>query len=67
VAADSAVGAAEVAWFARFVQRAEGVGNVLWELRAGGGVGAIGEGSFGFAIGKTKIGTICIAFQAPQS
>jgi hypothetical protein len=29
VAADSTVGAAEVAWFPGLVQRAEGVGNVL--------------------------------------
>jgi len=30
VAADGDVGAAEVAWFPGLVQRAEGVGNVLW-------------------------------------
>ena len=30
VAADGGVGAAEVAWFPGLVQRAEGVGNVLW-------------------------------------
>ncbi len=42
VATDGAVGAAEVARFPGFVQRAEGVGNVLWELRAGGGVDGIG-------------------------
>ncbi len=33
VATDGAVGAAEAAWFPGFVQRAEGVGNVLGELR----------------------------------
>ena len=38
VAADSSVGTAEVAWFPGFVQRAEGGGNVLGQLRAGGGV-----------------------------
>jgi hypothetical protein len=47
VAADGAVGAAEVAWFPGFVQRAEGVGNVLGELRAGGGIDGI-EGIKGF-------------------
>src|ERR1700758_1082453 len=41
VAADSSVGAAEVAWFPGLVQRAEGVGNVLRELGAGGGVDGI--------------------------
>ena len=30
VTADGGVGAAEVAWFPGLVQRAEGVGNVLW-------------------------------------
>jgi hypothetical protein len=42
VAADSSVGASEVAGFPGFVQRAEGVGNVLRQLRAGGGVDGIG-------------------------
>jgi hypothetical protein len=42
VAADSSVGAAQVAWFPGFVQRAEGVGDVLKQLRAGGGVDGIG-------------------------
>jgi hypothetical protein len=42
VAADSSVGAAEVTWFPGFVQRAEGGGNVLRQLRAGGGVDGIG-------------------------
>ena len=37
VAADGGVGASQVAWFPRFVQRAEGV-----ELRAGGGVDGLG-------------------------
>ena len=41
VAADCSVCAAEVARFPGFVQRAEGVGNVLRELRAGGGVDGI--------------------------
>jgi len=38
VAADGAVGRAQVAWFPGLVQGAESVGNVLRELRAGGGV-----------------------------
>src|SRR6516165_4834133 len=42
VAADSSVSAAEVAGFPGFVQRAEGGGNVLGQLRAGGGVDGIG-------------------------
>ena len=42
VAADGAAGAAEVAGFQGLFQRAEGVGNVLRELRAGGGVDGIG-------------------------
>jgi hypothetical protein len=42
VATDGSVGASEVAWFPGLVQRAEGVGNVLRELRAGGGVVGIG-------------------------
>ena len=42
VAADSSVGTAEVAWFPGFVQRAESGGNVLRQLRAGGGVNGIG-------------------------
>jgi hypothetical protein len=37
--------AAEVAWFPGFVQRAEGVGNALGELRAGGRVDHRAEGS----------------------
>jgi hypothetical protein len=37
-----AAGAAEVAWFPGLVQRAQGVGNVLRELRAGGRVDGIG-------------------------
>ena len=41
VAADGAVCAAEVAWFPGFVQRTEGVGDVLGQLRAGGGVNGI--------------------------
>jgi len=42
VAADGSVCPAEVAWFPGFVQRAEGGGNVLGQLRAGGGVNGIG-------------------------
>ena len=42
VAADSSVGRTEVARFPGFVQRAESGGNVLRELRAGGGVNGIG-------------------------
>ena len=42
VAADGSVGASQVAWFPGFVQRAEGGGNVLGQLRAGGGVNGIG-------------------------
>jgi hypothetical protein len=38
VATEGAVGAAEVAWFPREVEGAEGGGHVLWELWAGGGV-----------------------------
>jgi hypothetical protein len=38
VATDGGVGASEVAWFPGLVGRAEGVSNVLWELRASGGV-----------------------------
>src|SRR6516162_9691664 len=41
-AADSSVGASEVAWFPGFVQGAESGGNVLRQLRAGGGVNGIG-------------------------
>ena len=40
VAADGAVGRAQVAWFPGFVQRAESVGDVLGQLRAGGRPGA---------------------------
>jgi hypothetical protein len=42
VAADGAVGASEVTWFPREVEGAEGGGNVLWELWAGGGVNGFG-------------------------
>ena len=42
VAADGSVGASQIAWFPGFVQRAEGGGNVLGQLRAGGGVNGIG-------------------------
>jgi hypothetical protein len=42
VAADCSIGRAEVARFPGFVQRAEGGGNVLGQLRAGGGVDGIG-------------------------
>jgi hypothetical protein len=42
VAADSGVGASQVAWFPRFVQGAEGSRNVFGELRAGGGVDGVG-------------------------
>src|SRR6516162_8523724 len=42
VAADSSVSAAQVARLPGFVQRAEGGGNVLGQLRAGGGVDGIG-------------------------
>ena len=41
-----AVGAAEVAWFPGLVQRAQGVGNVLRELRAGGVDGIWGSEGF---------------------
>ena len=42
--ADGAVGAAEVARFPGLVQGTEGVGNILGELGAGGGVDGIGVG-----------------------
>src|SRR5271166_3744961 len=42
VATDGAVGGAEVAGFPGLVEGAEGGGNVLWELRAGGGVNGLG-------------------------
>jgi len=42
VAANGSVGRAEVAGFPGFIQRAEGGGNVLRQLRAGGGVNGIG-------------------------
>jgi hypothetical protein len=42
VATDGAVGASQVAWFPREVEGAEGGGNVLWELWAGGGVHCLG-------------------------
>jgi len=42
VAADGSVGASEVARFPGLVQGTEGVGNVLGELGAGGGVDGIG-------------------------
>jgi len=38
VAADGAVGASQVSWFPGQVEGAEGGGNVLGELWAGGGV-----------------------------
>jgi hypothetical protein len=38
VATEGAVGAAQVAWFPREVEGAEGGGNVLGKLWAGGGV-----------------------------
>jgi hypothetical protein len=38
VATDGAVGTAQVSWFPREVEGAEGGGNVLGELGAGGGV-----------------------------
>ena len=42
VAADSGIGASQVAWFPGLVQGAEGVGDVLRELGAGGRVDGIG-------------------------
>jgi len=42
VAADSSVGVAQVARFPGFVQRAESGGNVLRELRTGGGLDGVG-------------------------
>ena len=42
VATDGAVGASQVSWFPREVEGAEGGGNVLGELRAGGGVDGLG-------------------------
>jgi hypothetical protein len=42
VATDGSVGAAQVAGFPREVEGAEGGGNVLGELRAGGGVNGLG-------------------------
>ena len=42
VATDGAVGGAQVAGFPGLVQGAEGGGNVLRELRAGGGVNGLG-------------------------
>jgi hypothetical protein len=42
VAADGSIGASEVAWFPGLIQRTEGVGDVLGQLRAGGGVNGIG-------------------------
>jgi hypothetical protein len=47
VAADGAVGRAQVAGFPGLVQRAESVGDVLGQLRAGGGVDGV-WGSEGF-------------------
>jgi hypothetical protein len=54
VAADSGVGASQVAWFPGLVQGAEGSRNVFGELRAGGGVdGAWGGEAFeGSELGK---------------
>jgi hypothetical protein len=43
VAAEGAVGAAQVAGFPREVEGAEGDGNVLGELWAGGGVNGLGR------------------------
>ena len=43
VATDGAVGASEVAWFPGSFQGAEGGGNVLGELGAGGGVNGCGR------------------------
>jgi hypothetical protein len=54
VARNGAVSAAEVARFPGFVQRAEGVGNVLWELRAGGGADGI-WGSKGLDFGLAGV------------
>jgi hypothetical protein len=42
VAADSGVGASQVAWFPGLVEGAEGSRNVFGELRAGGRVDGIG-------------------------
>jgi hypothetical protein len=42
VATDGAVGGSEVAGFPRQFEGAEGGGNVLGELRAGGGVNGVG-------------------------
>ena len=42
VATEGAVGASQVAGFPREVEGAEGGGNVLWELWAGGGVHGLG-------------------------
>jgi len=44
VAADGAVGVAQVARLPRSVQGAEGARDVLWELGAGGGIDGIGRG-----------------------
>src|SRR5260370_31299750 len=44
VAADSGVGASQVAWFPGKGEGAEGSRNVFGELRAGGGVDGIGGG-----------------------
>jgi hypothetical protein len=41
VATDGAVGASQVSWFPREVEGAEGGGNVLGELGAGGGVNGL--------------------------
>ena len=54
--ADSSVGRAEVAGFPGFVQRAESGGNVLGQLRAGGGVNGIGARE-GFEIPEPVEGT----------
>src|SRR5271166_3363120 len=42
VATDGAVGASQVSWFPGLVKGAEGGGNVLGELGAGGGVNGLG-------------------------
>ena len=54
VAADSGVGASQVAWFPGLVQGAEGSRNVFGELRAGGGVDGVwgGKGFEGSELGK---------------
>jgi hypothetical protein len=55
VATDGAVGASQVAGFPRQVEGAEGGGNVLWELGAGGGVNGI-RGREAFEIAESLKG-----------